>query len=150
MSKEEREINQELTFVTNKVVKRLIEWKTRREKWKKRKFICDILAMALMGYVIVKIYFQLNTVNDIDGLYATLFSPGVESALTILIPIIIVWKFSNWKYKEVDGDYEVLRKEVIDRADELWFQFPEDWSNRQEVLQYIDKEYGVNLFYKKK
>jgi hypothetical protein len=150
MNGEEFDTKKELTFVTNKVVDRLIDWKKRREKWKKRKFILDMVALFLMVAIIFYVNSKIEHGNDFNQFYSVLFSPGVENVLIILIPILIVWKFAHWKYQEVDTDYEVLRKEIIDRADELWFHFPEDWASRQEVLQHIDKEYGVNLFYKKK
>ena len=82
--------------------------------------------------------------------YSVLLSPNVRKAIIILIPTLIIWKFCNDKYREYDIDYETLRKEAIDRADELWFHFPEDWSNRQDKLKEIDKAFKVNLFYKKK
>ncbi|MGV3488948.1 MAG: DUF2663 family protein [Tuberibacillus sp.] len=147
----EKEFNlNELSPVTLKVINRLKDWKKRRELWKKIKFIFDILALVLMFAIIWKVNAELGRAENLSQFYSVLFSRGVENALVILIPTLIVWKFAHMKYREVDDDYEVLRKEVIDRADELWFHFPEDWSNRQEALKYIDKEFGVNLFYKKK
>jgi len=150
MSGKDFNINDTLSFATAKVMKRLIEWKKRREKWKKFKFIFDIVALGLMFTIIIKIYFQLSQTENLSQFYSVLFSPTVEKSIIILIPTLIVWKFAGDKYREVDDDYEILRKEIIDRAEELWFHYPEDWSSRQEVLKYIDKEFGVNLFYKKK
>jgi len=140
----------DLSPTTQKVLYRLRDWKKRREWWKKAKFIFDILSLVLMLSIIWKVSHQLEQAQNISQFYSVLFSRGVQNAVVILIPTLIVWKFVNMKYKEYDDDYEVLRKEIIDRADELWFHFPEDWSNRQDALKYIDKEFGVNLFYKKK
>ena len=150
MSKKDLDSNKDLSYVTSKVVDRVIEWKERRELWKKRKFVFDVFALILMFYFIIKVYFLFTAANDLNQFYSVLLSPNVRKAIIILIPTLIIWKFCNDKYREYDIDYETLRKEAIDRADELWFHFPEDWSNRQDKLKEIDKAFKVNLFYKKK
>jgi hypothetical protein len=149
MAKNDFDLNA-LSPTTRAVMVRLKDWKKRREQWKTLKFIFDLLALIFMLGILWFISHRLNGAENLNQFYAVLFSRPVVNAMIFLIPTLIVWKFVNMKYNEYDEDYETLRKEIIDRADELWFHFPEDWQHRQEALEFMDKTHGVNLFYKKK
>lgn len=59
----------------------------------------------------------------------------------------VQWKRLKKQAEKADDEYENIRKEFIERGEDLWPK-PDLWNNRHHVLEYIKAEYNINLYHK--
>lgn len=111
---------------------------------------------SYIGYALAVFYLlllvTLQPVFNAQGNYYKGFMDWltVYSHISLAAAIIIshlALKIVSDKYDEVDGKYDRLRKEVIDREVELWNRHMMDRLSRPSIMTLFD-EHKVNIFHK--
>ncbi len=70
----------------------------------------------------------------------------------IFLSLAVAFAFFQVKYyylksEKAEKEFDALREELIERSTELWYT-EEQWNNRKQVYDKMNKDYGINLFFK--
>ncbi|WKB37114.1 DUF2663 family protein [Terrilactibacillus sp. S3-3] len=145
---EELRDNDQITNMMYDILVQLIERRELEKSCKRRRMQCGLLFIAsVAGFVLYVCFVKLPHIAQVYHFKQIAADPVIWFFGGMSIVMAIIWIDIKAKYDEADDDYDDLRKEVIDRADELWYQ-ELNRSRRYETLQFLLKEKGINLFYK--
>ncbi|MFC4617841.1 DUF2663 family protein [Camelliibacillus cellulosilyticus] len=137
-----------ITEVTYQILIRLVKRKDKKEIYKHWKFLIGCVLLLIYGAVLYYLFIGFANTEPNPAMIAFIFDNHRLWQLGfVLLVSLFVWKFINKKYDDADDDYEDLRKEIIDRGDELWFR-QMDTQVRAEVLEILDAKLKINLYHK--
>ncbi|WP_100407173.1 DUF2663 family protein [Bacillus solitudinis] len=142
-----------LNKVTGIVEVMLEELVVRKEKLAKFERAKMIWSLAVMFCLAVFLFFGYDTLSKSEYAFGTnLLSSLLANAHLLLLVLILsvgltqVRHFEK-KSKKAEKEFEGLREELMERSSELWNEDYE-WRDRQDVYDYMKKEFDINLFYK--
>jgi hypothetical protein len=105
-------------------------------------------------YVIVALfvaYLLIFTVFPHRFYYSSMISVLINNVyhyvfVGLLVTIHYRLKFLDKKVDKAEKEYDILRREVIQRTEELWPE-GEKWDNRYLFFKEMKEKYGINLYY---
>ncbi len=131
------------------VLQTLIEKKEQKDQYD-RQMKWWAFYSSLMGCLAL-IYLYGFNLTHAESVRAALFSLAGDRMIWFIGIYFLVagvqWKRLKKKCAKADDEYESIRKEIIERGDDLWPR-PEMWKNRYQVLEYVKSEYNINLYHK--
>ncbi|MFC7391533.1 DUF2663 family protein [Scopulibacillus cellulosilyticus] len=140
--------NGQIPDITYHILVKLIERKEKEAKYKKRLSIFGLASMIVYGALIYYLFFyKLETTQNFYEFTYVLGDPFLWFLGGAAFIMTIAWNSARKNYDDADEDYDELRKEVIDRNYELWYE-QIDWKGKSEVLEFLDKEKDINLYHK--
>ncbi|WEG11405.1 DUF2663 family protein [Pullulanibacillus sp. KACC 23026] len=138
----------ELSEVTHGVLKKLVKKRKKERYWRNLQFINVMMLCCLYLIVLFTLFPFLKVYqNSFNGFMKWAFIYWHFLMVFFIIACHFALKIVTDKYNEMDGKYERLRKEIIDRENELWNRHVEDARSRFQVLTLFDDK-DVNLFHK--
>ncbi|WP_185970960.1 DUF2663 family protein [Alkalicoccobacillus porphyridii] len=104
-------------------------------------------SVALLLLLAALLFLGLDSAQvGILGLPFQLTTYGIYIVVGVVIILIRLLHLQK-KAEKADNDFEELRGELIERAEELWKQ-DEGWQKRKLVFQHVLTDYGINLYYR--
>ncbi|MDN4527354.1 DUF2663 family protein [Fictibacillus fluitans] len=131
------------------VLQTLIEKKERKDQLDKQMKRWAFYS-SLMGCLsLIYLYgFKWNEAGSLRAAVASL--AGDQMIWFIFVYFLLAgvqWKRIKKKCAKADEEFESIRKEIVERGDDLWPR-PDMWNNRHQVMEFIKSEYNINLYYK--
>lgn len=148
MTLEELRDKDQITNMMYDILVQLIERRELEESYKRRRLQCGVLFIAsVAGFILYVCFVKLAHIDQIYHFKQVAADPVIWFFGGMSLVMAMIWIDIKAKYDDADDEYDDLRKEVIDRADELWYH-ELDGSGKYETLQFLLKEKGINLFHK--
>lgn len=140
--------NEALPEITREILSELVVRKKQAARLKKKRNTAGYLVIAA-GILLAAGFFLLNgqTPASFHQFSLMLRQPAVWLFAAIMMILIISYMKTQRDTTDAEDDFDELRKQVIDRASELWPKEP-DGHTRTEVMRALLSEYDINLFYK--
>lgn len=139
----EQNLINEVTFV---LLKKIIELKKEENQWKTYRNFYGYFMVIIIYPGTLFILLKSNTLAQIFFHFVDyLTNPTVWAVLLVLYASHHIWFWFNNKLDGCEDDVDELRKEIIDRAEELWGNHFE-WDNRHQVFHYLKKVHDVDLY----
>lgn len=137
-----------LSGTTYEILIELIERKEKEKIWKKRESLYGLcLILSFSGLILFLLFFQKNRIESLPGLIRFLNDPVFWMLGGACLVIAFIFLRTHHEAESAEDDFDELRKEVIDRGEELWPK-EADGSTRYAVIQFLLKKKEINLFYK--
>ncbi|MFD2617670.1 DUF2663 family protein [Terrilactibacillus laevilacticus] len=133
---------------TYRLLCKLIKLKEDESKQKKRRLWVSTTLVSLYAFFIFYLFFiKLSGLTVLDPMRSVSTDPLILCFGLLCIFIHFVWVSARNKYEEAKEDFDDLRKEMIDRYEELWFK-QIDQSGKDETLRFLNDEKDINLYHK--
>ncbi|RYL94862.1 DUF2663 family protein [Sporolactobacillus sp. THM7-4] len=137
-----------LPDMTYEIIIELVNRKKEEEIWKKRELRAGSAFIVVFSALIIYLcFFQLNRYQSLRRLDLFFNDPVIWLTGAVSLVIAIFFLRAHSKREDAEDDFDDLRKEVIDRGNELWPREPDD-RGRYETMHYLLKDKAINLFYK--
>ncbi|MBM7645325.1 formate-dependent nitrite reductase membrane component NrfD [Scopulibacillus daqui] len=134
--------------ITYRILLKLIERKEEEAKFKKRRSMVGLAAIVVYSALIYYLFFyKLESMQAYSDFSSIISDPFLWLLGIAAFIMTIAWHIARKNYDDADEDYDELRKEIIDRNHELWYE-QMDWKGKSEVLEFLDKEKDINLYHK--
>jgi hypothetical protein len=144
--------NGQIPGITYTILTELIKRKQKKNIWKRREAAASLSLIACCGSLILYVFFfHPESLSSMKGFHTLISRPGVLLILFLSVLFIIVFIFCRGEREDAEDDFDDLRDEVIDRADELWPKEQVDFKGdtaRYVIMNYLKKNFDINLFYK--
>ncbi|EIT86559.1 hypothetical protein A374_03274 [Fictibacillus macauensis ZFHKF-1] len=89
--------------------------------------------------------------NEAEGVRTAVMSIASDRLIWFMALYFVLaslqWKRLNKQHEKACEEFENLRKEMIDRGEELWPQ-PDRQNYKHQVLTYMSEAHNINLYYK--
>lgn len=137
-----------LPGMTYEILTELVKRKEKEKIWKKKESLYGLcLILSSSGLILFMFFFQKGRIESLSGLIQFLNNPVSWVLGGTSFVAAFVFLRTHRESESAEDDFDELRKEVIDRGEELWPKEP-DGSTRYTVIQFLLKKKGINLFYK--
>ncbi|GGL46939.1 DUF2663 family protein [Sporolactobacillus putidus] len=137
-----------LPGMTYEILTELVKRKEKEKIWKKKESLYGLcLILSSSGLILFMFFFQKGRIESLSGLIQFLNNPVSWVLGGASFVAAFVFLRTHRESESAEDDFDELRKEVIDRGEELWPKEP-DGSTRYTVMQFLLKKKGINLFYK--
>jgi hypothetical protein len=132
---------------TKQMLTSLIQKKAEKEKWKSLQNTWGFSLMFIILLLLVYASFYSSATGS-GSLIKSMYSDPVVwlCGLFCLFSGFQLLRLKK-KYAKADGEYESARWDFIDRNEEWWTE-REQWDQRHLVLEYMKKEYNINVLHK--
>lgn len=142
--------DQFISEVTYQMLLKLIKRKEEENIWKKYNHYYGLF-MLFIVYPILLISLYILWKNAVIELSVThvlrTFTNPIAWTIVLFVYIVHhVWFWMSKELEDYEDDCDDLRKEIIDRAEELWDE-KTSWENRHRVYDFLDKHYDINLYH---
>ncbi|MFC0188427.1 DUF2663 family protein [Fictibacillus aquaticus] len=132
---------------TKQMLTVLIQKKSEKEKWKSMQNTWGFSLMFIILLLFAYVSFSSGNGKSVSALRSMFSDPVVWLCgffcLLSGFQLLILKK----KYGKADDEYESARRDFIDRNEEWWTE-KEQWDNRHVVMEYMKKEYNINVLHK--
>lgn len=137
-----------LPRITYEILTELVKKKREQKKRKKAETAAGFFLMFAISAAMASFVIPVDGRSPRSGVLNG-FADRPLSVMLLLAAFAAVSVFMRMhaKREEAEEDFEALRKEVIDRAGELWIREPGD-EGRYETMKYLLHRQDINLFYK--
>ncbi|RYM05374.1 DUF2663 family protein [Sporolactobacillus sp. THM7-7] len=137
-----------LTRIAYDILTELVKRKTEEKIWKRREGAAGTCLIFGSGSLILYFFFyQKKDFDRLGRLNEFFHDPVLLFFGFISLAAAIVFIRFHSKRVEAEDDYDDLRKEVIERENEIWVKEPDE-AGRYEVIHFLLKNKDINLFYK--
>ncbi|GGE38479.1 hypothetical protein GCM10011391_16630 [Pullulanibacillus camelliae] len=137
-----------LSNIAFKLMAKLIERKQMKDRYKLALYIVSIALLMVMGLLLYYLFNEpIYQTEDALSLQMLLQNTAIKHFLFPDLILFVIWRFLSRQYNEKDKDYEKLRLQLIDRANDLWKHHIER-DIQGEVYEQLKEIYDINLFYK--
>ncbi len=138
----------QLSEVSYGVLKRLAKKRKKERFWFKIRNFNSLILGSLYLVVLISLGPSLKGQSNYYHVFANwLIIYWHFLVVACLVIGHLALTITSSKYDEADKKYDRVRKEVVDRTEDIWNQHISDRLIRPTVLQWFDKE-DVNLFHK--
>lgn len=139
-----------ISEVTYQMLKRLIERKTKETAWENYRNRYGMFMLMIIYPGVLYLLYRIS-LEHINIFKATTIMSYITNVMVWLILFLIyashhIWYWIDKKLKEYEDDCDDLRKEIIDRAEEL-FEDGMSWDMRHQIYHFLDSVYGINLYH---
>jgi uncharacterized membrane protein YhdT len=139
--------NGELSEVCHGVLRRLAKKRKKERFWHFFRSITVILLSLCYLILLFTLDPYLEHHDGYSGFVSWFVIAWHSTLLFLIITLHVVLKVVSDRFNEVDGKYDRLRKEIIDREEEIWNRAVIDRLSRPKVLSLFDEK-DVNLYHK--
>jgi uncharacterized membrane protein YhdT len=139
--------NGELSEVCHGVLRRLAKKRKKERFWHLFRSITVILLSLCYLILLFTLDPYLENHKAFNGFVSWFIIAWHSTLLFLIITLHVVLKVVSDRFNEVDGKYDRLRKEIIDREEEIWNRALIDRLSRPKVLALFDEK-NVNLYHK--
>jgi hypothetical protein len=139
--------NGELSEVCYGVLRKLAKKRKKERFWHLFRSITVILLSICYLLLLITLKPYMEHHSAYNGFVAWLILSWHSTLLFLIIMLHVILKVVSDRFNEVDGKYDRLRKEIIDREEEIWNQAVVDRLSRPKVLALFDDK-DVNLYHK--
>ncbi|HSU79094.1 MAG TPA: DUF2663 family protein [Candidatus Angelobacter sp.] len=139
--------NGELSDVSHGVLRKLAKKRKKERFWHLFRTITVILLSLCYLILLFSLDPYLKHQSAYSGFVAWFIIAWHSTLLFLIIMLHVILKVVVDRFKEVDGKYDRLRKEIIDREEEIWNRAVIDRLSRPKVLALFDEK-DVNLYHK--
>lgn len=138
-----------LSNVAKTMLNELIERHEEYNKFERARFLWGLFALFCLGCLLMYSYdlffWQHGTIKGNILHFAT--SKPLFWLLIIILTIALVHvQHFMKKATKAEDEFEALRKEVIERNQELW-EHDHSWAERDAIYEYMKKEHDINLYF---
>ncbi|UOE92388.1 DUF2663 family protein [Alkalihalobacillus sp. LMS39] len=144
-----KKYHQYVSSVGKVLLDTLIERKEEEEKTEKllKRWAVTTIICLLIGLIYCYLLFTEARFIQLSQLQVVSSNVTIFMLVGLFMFCLLQVKYRKKKFDKAEEEYETLRHEIIERAEELW-DTTERWEHRYDVFDELKSTYDVNLFHK--